>query len=78
MPNITRWRIYSIYCKKADIKENGYTSQVYILNNKTGELKQITSINSVGAYVWEDENTILFPALRNEKVKEAVKTVSNA
>lgn len=59
--------------KKADIKENGYTSQVYILNNKTGELKQITSINSVGAYAWEDENTILFPALRNEKVKEAVK-----
>ncbi|UUC42929.1 S9 family peptidase [Clostridioides difficile] len=59
--------------KKADIKENAYTSQVYILNNKSGELKQITSINSVGAYAWEDENTILFPALRNEKVKEAVK-----
>ncbi|WP_236882412.1 S9 family peptidase [Clostridioides difficile] len=59
--------------KKADIKENDYTSQVYILNNKSGELKQITSINSVGAYAWEDENTILFPALRNEKVKEAVK-----
>lgn len=73
MPDITRWRIYSIYCKKADIKENAYTSQVYILNNKSGELKQITSINSVGAYAWEDENTILFPALRNEKVKEAVK-----
>ncbi len=59
--------------KKANIKENAYTSQVYILNNKSGELKQITSINSVGAYAWKDENTILFPALRNEKVKEAVK-----
>nr|UWI50394.1 S9 family peptidase [Clostridioides difficile] len=59
--------------KKADIKENGYTSQLYVLDNKSGELKQMTSIDTVGAYAWENENMILFPALRNEKVKEDIK-----
>lgn len=59
--------------KTADIRSNSYQTALYLLDNKTGETKQMTSIGPVAAYTWEDEETILFPALRSASLKEEVK-----
>ncbi len=47
--------------KKADIKENNYKNTLYLLNNETGSVWQMTSAWNITSYCWEDEKNILFP-----------------
>ena len=47
--------------KKADIKENNYKNTLYLLNNETGSVWQMTSSRNITSYCWEDEKNILFP-----------------
>lgn len=56
--------------KKADIKNNKYDSALYCIENKNGNVDQITSIGPVASYSWLDEENIVFPAARTTKAKE--------
>lgn len=47
--------------KKADIKNNTYQSMLYLLQNETGDIRQMGSDESIAAYCWETEKSILFP-----------------
>lgn len=59
--------------KTADIHNNTYQTSLHLLDNETGQTRQMTSIGPVTAYEWEDAETILFPALRSAALKEEVR-----
>lgn len=58
--------------KKANIKSNGYESNLYVVDNRDNSMRKMNSLSMVAAYEWEDEETILFPGMRSAKVKEEV------
>ncbi len=49
---------------RANEKENGYDSFLYLLEGDA--VRQLTSIGRERAFYWEDEDTILFPAVRTK------------
>ena len=48
-------------------EENGYESRLWLYD---GTLKQLTDLGKEARYFWEDENTILFPAVRSASEKK--------
>lgn len=54
---------------KMDLEENKYTSNIHILE-KHGTHRQLTGLHEESSFIWKDEETILFPAIREKKDKE--------
>lgn len=52
-----------------DIEENKYLSNIYIYNMERDKSYKLTSGNAESSFLFKDENTILFPALRSKKDK---------
>ena len=48
-------------------EENGYESRLWLYD---GALKQLTDLGKEARYFWEDENTIMFPAVRSASEKK--------
>ena len=46
-------------------EENGYESRLYLWEN--GAVRQLTDLGKESRFVWEDENHLLFPAVRCKK-----------
>lgn len=59
--------------KTADFDENTYKSNIWIFNRSTYEFKRLTTFNEENNFIWIDDNTLLFPSMRDEKLKEKVK-----
>ena len=57
---------------QADEKENGYNSCLYLLEND--EIRQLTSIGKERSFYWEDDETILFPAVRSKAEQDRAKS----
>lgn len=53
-----------------DVDENKYLSNIYIHDIKEGNSFKLTSLDEERSFVWKDESTLLFPAMRNKKDKE--------
>ena len=47
--------------------ENSYESRLWLYD---GAVKQLSDIGKEGGYIWEDENTILFAAVRTAEEKK--------
>lgn len=54
-----------------DVESNSYLSKLYVTNCKTGNTKKLTNFGTDGKFDWVDDNTIIFPGLREEKDKKA-------
>lgn len=54
---------------ESDEEENIYRRRLWLYDFSDG-LMQLTDIGDEGSFVWEDENTILFPAKRSTKEKK--------
>lgn len=55
---------------RMDVEENKYLSNIYIYDeDKKSEFK-LTSLDEEKSFIWKDDNTILFPAIRDKKDKE--------
>lgn len=54
---------------ECDAKENNYRQTIW-LYDKNGEVRQLTCGGSESNYIWEDDNHILFPAVREENDKK--------
>ncbi|MDD2494978.1 MAG: S9 family peptidase [Tissierellia bacterium] len=59
--------------KMADEDENTYKSNIWIFNRITYEFKRLTTFNEEKSFIWIDNDTILFPSIRDKKLKEKVK-----
>ncbi|MCQ1528925.1 alpha/beta hydrolase family protein [Lutispora saccharofermentans] len=57
---------------KMDMDENKYLSNLWVYSSKDGRVFQLTSLDSERSFIWMDDETILFPDIRNEKDKEKV------
>lgn len=52
--------------------DNNYQSNIWLLNNKTKKYSKLTSLNEEKSFLWIDNSTIIFPALRDAKLREKV------
>ncbi len=72
--NISPSGEYTAFIKSvANVEENNYTGNLYLMCNETKKTKQLTTIGSVRAFTWVDDKTIIFPAVRSDKTKEKLK-----
>lgn len=55
-----------------DYDDNKYQSNIWIYNCLTSEYKKLTNMNKEKSFIWLDNNTLLFSALRDEKLKKKI------
>lgn len=53
-----------------DVEENKYLSNIYIYDEEKKSDIKLTSLDEERSFIWKDDNTILFPAMRDKKDKE--------
>jgi len=54
---------------KQNYKENNYESWIHLMDNTTGETRQLTYSGKESDFIWEDATTLLFAAERSEADK---------
>ncbi|MDF2949837.1 MAG: family peptidase, partial [Sedimentibacter sp.] len=55
-----------------DYDENKYLSCIWIYNCITAEYKKLTTMNKEKTFIWLNNDTLLFPSLRDEKLKKKI------
>jgi len=58
---------------EADMDNNDYKSYIWSLDNVTKEYKQLTGLGKEKNFYFLDDETVLFPSIRDEKDKEKLK-----
>lgn len=56
---------------RANEEENNYESRLWLYDGSS--LRQLTDLGKESRFLWEDENHILFPAVRSAKEKKRAK-----
>lgn len=59
--------------KKPDVENNGYKSDLYLLTVADKSVKRLTTLGDAGLSLWLSDDTVLFAAMRDEKLKEKAK-----
>lgn len=64
------------YCafvvRVADYDSNKYLSNIWVLNRTTYEVRKLTALNEEKSLIWLNNDTLLFPSMRDEKLKEKI------
>lgn len=64
---------HAVFCvTQADVDDNCYKSHLVLLDAQTGETRPLTADGGSGYVVCDDGKSLLFPALREPKDKQAV------
>ncbi len=53
-----------------DVDENKYLSNIYIYKEEGSSYIKLTSLDEERSFIWKDDDTIIFPAIRGKKDKE--------
>ena len=53
-----------------DVDENKYLSNIYIYDEEKKSEYKLTSLDEERSFMWKDDNTIFFPAIRTKKDRE--------
>lgn len=53
-----------------DVEENKYLSNIYLYDDQKKSEMKLTSLDEERSFIWKDNATILFPAIRGKKDKE--------
>lgn len=53
-----------------DVEENKYLSNIYVYNEENNSCTKMTSLDEERSFIWKDNDTIIFPAIRGKKDKE--------
>ncbi|WMM24167.1 S9 family peptidase [Tissierella sp. MB52-C2] len=53
-----------------DVDENKYLSNIHIYDEDNKSELKLTSLDEERSFIWKDDNTIIFPAMRSKKDKE--------
>ncbi len=56
----------------SDYDNNKYLSNIWIYDCFTYEYKKLTGMNDEKSFIWLDNDTILFPSLRDDKLKKKI------
>lgn len=57
---------------RSDFEDNKYLSNIWIYNFITSKYKKLTTMNQEKKLMWLDNKTILFPSLRDKKLKKRI------
>lgn len=57
---------------KADMEENSYKSNLWLYDVQKDKSWQLTAFDKEKGFIWQDDEHILFPGMRNPKDKEKV------
>lgn len=57
----------------SDYDDNKYLSNIWIFNRLTSEYKKLTAFNNEKKFIWLNNDILLFPSTRDEKLKERLK-----
>ena len=60
-----------------DYDSNKYLSNIWVYNCLTSGYKRITAMNNEKSFIWLDNDTLLFPSLRDEKLKKKIEEGEN-
>ncbi|HCX63381.1 MAG TPA: S9 family peptidase, partial [Clostridiales bacterium] len=55
-----------------DYNENRYISNIWIYDRLSEEYRKLTNMGKEKSFIWLDNDTILFPSLREEKLKKKI------
>ena len=59
--------------KKADVDNNSYRSDLWLLDTADDSVKRLTGAGDVGAFLWRNDEEVLFSAMRDKTLAEKVK-----
>ncbi len=54
---------------KADFEENNYKSNIWVMNCETKKQFRLTGLGEEKSFLWLDEENIIFPSIRDKKLK---------
>ena len=57
---------------RGDYDDNDYKSNIWVMNNETKKYLRLTGMNEERSFLWLDETKILFPSMRDKKLKVKV------
>lgn len=57
---------------RGDYDDNDYKSNIWVMNNETKKYFRLTGMNEERSFLWLDETKILFPSMRDKKLKVKV------
>ncbi len=57
---------------RCNMETNGYSHNIWLYDFGTGAVTQLTGMDSERSFIWEDADTLLFPAVRKEKHKKEI------
>lgn len=55
---------------RCDLKSNGYRSTIHVLERSERRVWQLTGLGKEKSFAWLDDDTILFPSVRDEELKK--------
>lgn len=55
---------------RMDVEDNKYLSNIYIYDEEKRSEFKLTSLDEERSFIWKDDDTIIFPAVRDKKDKE--------
>jgi len=56
----------------ADYDNNKYLSNIWIFNRLTSQYRKLTTLNGEKKFIWLNNDILLFPSMRDEKLKEKI------
>ena len=59
---------------QADMEKNGYQHNIWLYHQSCKKLTRLTGMDNERSFIWEDSDTILFPAVRKEKHKKEIES----
>lgn len=57
---------------RGNYDDNDYKSNIWVMNNETKKYFRLTGMNEERSFLWLDETKILFPSMRDKKLKVKV------
>ena len=65
-------RLAAFAVQKASEAENGYQTDLYLLDIETKKIRRLTAGGDAGDYLWTGQGAILFSAMREEADRRCV------
>lgn len=67
-------KLAAFIVQTASLEENQYSGDIYILDLASRQSRRLTASGDARSYLWTRDNKLLFPAMRDEKLKKQVES----
>ncbi len=66
---------YAAFIINSINEDNDYDANIYLYESATGSVKRLTAMGKEKSFLWQDNETILFPSMRSEKYKKQMENM---